>query len=236
MSYIYQGETGWIKQPDQTASIFISGLCRIQQSYLIRKENFETNTFVVGDRLPAEDSPMCIDGAFIFPYPEYSDTGNGFMKCLISAYGRVNTTGTSFLSKRVNDYVSYITRIDPVEGSTETVITEEILITQKIFDAITDQFVVKRGQVAEISSEKLFIYDESGQKLPIGRIPRDLKEEQIIYLPSGEYTSVKIYKLGSRLDRYETSDYGVFQEVVITTVAAGDLNETRVKVPEEEIF
>jgi hypothetical protein len=148
----------------------------------------------------------------------------------------VNTTGTSFLSKRVNDYVSNITRIDPVEGSTETVITEETLITQKIFDAITDQFVVKRGQVAEISSTDLFIYGLSGEKLPIGRIPRDLKEEEIIYLPSGEYTSVKIYKLGSRLDRYETSDYGVFQEVVITTVAAGDLNETQVYVPEEEIF
>jgi len=214
MSYIYKGETGWIKQADQTVSVFPSGLCLIQQSHLIRKDNFETDTFVVGDRLPSEDTSMCVDGAFIFPSPQYSDAGNGFMRCLISAYGRVNTTGTSFSSKRLSGYVSTITTI---AGAVSTTATST---TQKLFDAITYQFVVKKNEVVGTPYVKLYIYDPSGLKLPEGA--------RSVSTTSYRYDS--FYELGASIDRYETSDYGVFQEVVITNVASGQLSEVRTQI------
>jgi len=204
MSYIYKGKTGWIKQPDQTVSVFPSGLCLIQQSHLIRKDNFEIGAFSIGDRLPAEDTSMCVDGAFIFPAPQYSDAGNGFMRCLISAYGRVNTTGTSFSAKRLSGYLSTITTIAGAVSTTATS-TE-----QKLFDAITYQFVVKRNEVVGTPYVKLYIYEPSGYKLP-----------------EGVYGN-GFYELGTSLDRYETSDYGVFQEVLITNVASGQFNQTRI--------
>ena len=204
MSYIYNGKTGWIKQPDQTVSVFASGLCLIQQSYLIRKDNFENGTFSIGGRLPDEDTSMCIDGAFIFPAPQYSDTGNGFMRCLISAYGRVNTTGTSFSAKRLSGYLSTIKTIAGAVSTTST------LTEQKLFDAITYQFVVKRNEVVGTPYVKLYIYEPSGYKLP-----------------EGVYGN-GFYELGTSLDRYETSDYGVFQEVLITNVASGQFNQTRI--------
>jgi len=214
MSYIYKGETGWIKQPDQTVSVFPSGLCLIKQSHLIRKDNFEIGAFLIGDRLPAKDTSMCVDGAFIFPSPQYSDDGNGFMRCLISAYGRVNTTGTSFSSKRLGDYVSTITTI------TGTVSTTTTLNTQKLFDAITYQFVVKKNEVVGTPYVNLYIYEPSGLKLPEGTSS----------VSTEWYRYDRHYKLGASLDRYETSDYGVFQEVVITNVASGQFSELRTQI------
>jgi len=204
MSYIYHGKTGWIKQADQTVSVFPSGLCLIQQSYLINKDNFEIGAFSIGDRLPGEDTSMCVDRAFIFPSPQYSDAGNGFMRCLISAYCRVNTTGTSFSSKRLSGYVSTITTIAGAVSTTST------STTQKLFDAMTYQFVVKKNEVVGTPYVKLYIYDPSGLKLP-----------------EGVYGN-GFYELGTSLDRYETSDYGVFQEVVITNVASGQFSEVRI--------
>jgi hypothetical protein len=216
MSYIYKGTTDWIKQPDQTVSMFPSGLCLIQHSYLIRKDNFETDTFVVGDRLPDKDASMCLDGAFIFPAPQYSDTGNGFMRCLISAYGRVNTKGTSFSAKRLSGYVSIITTID---GTDKTISTYS---EPKLFDAITYQFVVKKGETIGTPYVKLYIYDPSGFKLPEGGYDDGFD--------AGLEARVKrFYELGARIDRYETSDYGVFQEVVITDVAYGQFEKTIIK-------
>jgi hypothetical protein len=215
MSYIYKGKTDWIKQPDQTVSVFPSGLCLIQHSYLIRKDNFKTDTFVVGDRLSDEDASMCVDGAFIFPAPQYSDTGNGFMRCLISAYGRVNTTGTSFSAKRLSGYLSTITTI---AGAVSTTATST---TQQLFDAISYQFVVKKNEVVGTPYVKLYIYDPlSGLKLPEGASS----------VSTTSYRYDRLYELGASLDRYETSDYGVFQEVVITNVASGQFSEKKTQI------
>lgn len=213
MSYTYKGKDGWIKQPDQTVSTFMSGLCLIQQSYLIRKDKFEIGTFSIGDSLPGSDTTMCVDGAFIFPAPQYSDLGNGFMKCSISAYGRVNTVGTSFSAKRLSDYVSTITTI----SAASTTATSN---TQKLFDAITYQFVVKKNEMVGTPYVKLYIYDLSGFKLPEGASSAT----------SGGYIYARFYELGVNLDRYETNDYGVFQEVVITNVASGQFSETQTQI------
>ena len=94
MAYTYHGTSGWIKQPNRIVKTFDSGLCLIQQDYIRRKDKVEYFTFKQGDALSVADSQPCIDGAFIFPEPDYQDMGNGYIKCTITAYGRVNTTGS----------------------------------------------------------------------------------------------------------------------------------------------
>jgi hypothetical protein len=94
MAYTYHGTAGWIKQPNRIVKTFESGLCLIQQDYIRRKDKVEYFTFKEGDALSVADSKPCIDGAFIFPEPDYQDMGNGYIKCTITAYGRVNTTGS----------------------------------------------------------------------------------------------------------------------------------------------
>ena len=94
MAYTYHGTSGWIKQPNRIVKTFDSGLCLIQQDYIRRKDKVEYFTFKQGDALSVADSQPCIDGAFIFPEPDYQDMGNGYIKCTITAYGRVNLTGS----------------------------------------------------------------------------------------------------------------------------------------------
>ena len=94
MSYIYHTKNnGWIPQPDRTVQPFPSGLCRISQSYIAKNSDVNYSTFAQGSAL-LDPSP-CIDGAYIFPEPSYENMGNGFTRVRVTAYGRVNTTGTS---------------------------------------------------------------------------------------------------------------------------------------------
>jgi hypothetical protein len=65
----------------------------IQQDYVCRKNSVNYFDFKEGDRLLDEDANPCMDGAYIFPAPSYQDTEDGFIKCTVTAYGRVNTTG-----------------------------------------------------------------------------------------------------------------------------------------------
>lgn len=99
MSYTYHGTNGWIKQPNRIVKTFPSGLCMIQQDYIRRKDLVDYSSFLQGQRIPDADAKPCIDGAFIFPEPQYQDTGDGFVKCTVTAYGRVNKTGSVTLRK-----------------------------------------------------------------------------------------------------------------------------------------
>lgn len=92
-NYQYHGESGWIKQPNRIVKTFPSGLCMIQQDYIRRKDRVDYFTFKEGDPISEADSAPCIDRAYIFPTPDYQDTGDGFIKCTLTAYGRVNING-----------------------------------------------------------------------------------------------------------------------------------------------
>lgn len=79
----------WIKQGNRLTKTFASGLCLIQQTYIAPKSLATYDAFEEGDAIT--DSQPCIDGAFIFPAPDYQDTGDGFMRCTVTAYGRWKT-------------------------------------------------------------------------------------------------------------------------------------------------
>lgn len=64
----------------------------IEEEYICANKNVDYNYFQVGNLI--EDSTPCIDGAYIFTAPKYTDMGNGFIKATITAYGRSNASGS----------------------------------------------------------------------------------------------------------------------------------------------
>jgi len=197
MSYIYHGETDWIKQPNRVVQTFRSGLCMIQQDYIRRADDqIDYFTFREGDAIPTEDSAPCIDGAYIFPAPSYQDMGNGFIKCSVTAYGRVNITGVVDLNKRLGSYlvtVFYVSTRELFESS-ET----------KFFDVATYRFAARKSEfIIAPDTPQLYIYDIDGTPLPIGI-----------------FGQVE-YQLSRRTENYESTNYGEFLEVIISVTATG---------------
>jgi hypothetical protein len=116
----------WVKQGDRLTKTFSSGLCLIQQTYVAPKSLATYDAFVEGAAIT--DSQPCIDGAYIFPAPDYQDTGDGFMRCTVTAYGRWKTDpAVSRRKKKITLGVSgSISNMDPiilVEGEANNPIT-----------------------------------------------------------------------------------------------------------------
>lgn len=211
MSYIYKGAEGWIKQPNRMVKTFRSGLCMIQQDYIQRKDMVDFFSFREGDRLSDEDAEPCIDGAFIFPVPEYKDMGNGFISCTVTAYGRVNTSGATDTNRRVGDYVLTFRRTFADFTSDSTTIT-----SQKLFDVVAYRFAIRKTEfVTAPDTPELYIYDLDGTKLPVGRTTITDSENT----PTS--TTTETYFLGRQIENYDSTNYGEFSEVIISVSANG---------------
>jgi hypothetical protein len=128
MAYQIIKKTGtkWVKQPNRIVKTFSSGLCMIQQDYIAANSDVDYFAFREGDAI--SDSKPCIDGAYIFPAPDYQDMGNGFIKCTITAYGRVNTSGKieenltigdrSLFTYQINNVFNKQFQVTPVVNTT----------------------------------------------------------------------------------------------------------------------
>ena len=234
MSYTYHGTSGWIKQPNRIVKTFDSGLCLIQQDYIRRKDKVEYFTFKEGDALSVADSQPCIDGAFIFPEPDYQDMGNGYIKCTITAYGRVNNTG------------SVTTRKEPVS------LTAEVSELKRGIDPISN-LCITTGQYSFENPVSLYSGSDPGLvDVPVLKIVLGANESPSTIIPSnlvnvfvaatGENITNKLFfpqiiglnednsipasfnadfegrKLQTqfRIDRVETTDYGRFKEYTLS--------------------
>lgn len=84
-----------IPQPGRAVNTFPSGLVRVDQTYLGLTSQATTHraTLAVGNDMPDGDSSPCIDGLKIFPEVQERRREDGFTEYIVSAYGRVNTTG-----------------------------------------------------------------------------------------------------------------------------------------------
>ena len=228
MSYIYKGETGWIKQPNRVVQTFRSGLCMIQQQYIRRADDrIDYFAFREGDAIPTDDSAPCIDGAYIFPAPSYQDMGNGFISCTVTAYGRVNTTGVVDLNKRLGNYISTFSYslFSGAFGSSSA-------SSQKFFDVAVYRFAARRGEFITASdSPTLYIYDLDGSPLPVGVTRTDAGSvgitqandpAQTYYLQS---FTIETYTLGRQIEQYESTNYGEFLEVIISVTATGNFKQ-----------
>ncbi len=88
--------TALIAQPGRAVNTFPSGLVRVDQTYLGLTSQAATHraTLAVGNNMPDGDSSPCIDGLKIFPEVQERRREDGFTEYLVSACGRVNTTGS----------------------------------------------------------------------------------------------------------------------------------------------
>jgi len=209
MSYIYKGAEGWVKQPNRMVKTFRSGLCMIQQDYIQRKDKVDFFSFREGDRLSDEDAEPCIDGAFIFPAPEYKDMGNGFISCTVTAYGRVNTNGAVDLNKRLGIYVSTFTR-SFFSGE----FTSQSGASQKFFDVAIYRFAARKSEfITAPETPELYIYELDGTKLPVGSTRTESGNQSY---------NIQTYNLGRQTESYESTSYGEFLEVIISVSATGN--------------
>lgn len=89
--------TALIPQPGRAVNTFPSGLVRVDQTYLGLTSQAATHraTLAVGNEMPDGDSTPCIDGLFIFPEAQERRREDGFTEYIVSAYGRVNSTGVN---------------------------------------------------------------------------------------------------------------------------------------------
>jgi len=226
MSFDYHGADGWIKQAARNVQTFRSGLCRIQLEYISRSSSAKYSNFRVGGILAEEDSMPCIDGAFIFPEPSYTDMGNGFIKCAVTAYGRVNTSGVVDTGKRLGSYISYF--IETFVSNGTNVAPEPIKYErsdQKLFDFAIYRFICRQSEFPIASDiPELFIYDLDGTiiqdkqtVITTETIHSGKKIGTIIY--NGEL--IKVARLGRQMMTYEITNYGFFNEVIISVDAVG---------------
>ena len=205
MSYIYHGQTDWIKQPNRIVQTFRSGLCMIQQNYIRRADDsIDYFNFREGDAISSQDAFHCIDGAYIFPAPSYQDMGNGFISCTVTAYGRVNTTGVVDLNKQLRDYIY----------STGSGLGSSDKSSQKFFDVAVYRFTARKGEfITAPDSPTLYIYDLDGSPLPVGVTRTDTGDSSFI---------MQTYTLGRQIEQYESTNYGEFLEVIISVTATGN--------------
>lgn len=92
-----------ISQPGRAVNTFPSGLVRVDQTYLGLTSQATTHraTLAVGNNMPDGNSSPCIDGLKIFPEAQERRREDGFTEYIVSAYGRVNTTGSFSKTKKL---------------------------------------------------------------------------------------------------------------------------------------
>jgi len=250
MAYTYHGTQGWVKQPNRIVKTFDSGLCLIQQDYIRRKDKVEYFTFKEGDALSVADSQPCIDGAFIFPEPDYSDMGNGYIKCTVTAYGRVNNTGSVTTRKEAVFLTANVFELKTGIKYTDNI--NYVCQTQNSQDAAGQASVEIPGVLLYGGSPDSGLIDIPVLKIVLGAeqspstiIPSNLVN--IFVAATGENITNKLFfpqilgfnqsnsipasfgadfegrKLSAefRIDRVETTDYGRFKEYTISWKISG---------------
>lgn len=245
IGYNYHGQQDWIKQPNRLVKTFPSGLCMIQQDYIRRRDSVQYFQFKEGDKIANEDSAPCIDGAYIFPAPDYQDLGNGFIKCTVVAYGRVNTTGSksgNLIQGQVVDNLIALQNTDTntftrSDGTTITRILSSTvdavgLPSDGFFESITHKFVISQGEdIINNSNFNFKVFDTQGNqiKFPIVKDLGAYSSYLYFYDPSiydnnattteqltKTYNLTGEIKLKPILQNYQSINYGAFIEITAT--------------------
>lgn len=89
MSYTIRSGYGGVAIPiagTKSVKTFPSGLVLVSQQYAVPKGYERNANFRVGNLLKI--SSPAVDGLYIFPEPEWRDSGDGFTRITVSAYGR----------------------------------------------------------------------------------------------------------------------------------------------------
>jgi hypothetical protein len=109
-NYTYHGTSNLIALPGRSVQTFPSGLVRVDRTYACKAADAGRyrQQFAIGNPLPFDDGTPSIDQMSIFPEPQEDRGDDGFVRFSVSAYGRVNTTGTiqSFFEEGFADLIA----------------------------------------------------------------------------------------------------------------------------------
>jgi hypothetical protein len=148
---IYQRTPGELfATGERTVSIFPSGLVRVEQTFICPTSNAGTARYqlAVGSNMPGDSQPA-IDGLYIYPDPQEKNRSDGFTEFTVSAYGRINTTGTETLEWNVFS----LSGTDPANNIQVTGIYKNQ--TKRV------QLVLNEFEIADLS------FDESSATTPV---------------------------------------------------------------------
>ena len=227
MSYIYHGETDWIKQPNRVVQTFRSGLCLIQQDYIRRADDsIDYFSFREGDAISPEDASPCIDGAYIFPAPSYQDMGNGFIKCIVSSYGRVNLEGSSVLGVQLVTLSASYTHTYTPAATEQNPNPTPVNFAWTIRETwLADTYTVTRTMLVDEPNSSISITPPALSKV--------LKKREISgnrpgtsipgYITVPGYSSIGA-DWESQLASIDRRNFGNFDEVIITYALSGTVS------------
>ncbi len=189
----------------------------IQQDYIAARDSISYEDFREGDVLSQEDSNPCIDQAYIFPAPDYQDMGNGFVKCTVVAYGRVNTTGNVSVSKILSNFsYFYFTNQYFIDAATR----------QGILDVEIKKIVIDPSETINFTpSNILNIYLPDGKQLPSPFLNTYILPSQADISTEGQDEYLIKTNITSRLNSYDEQSYGFFKEVTIAIIASTNASE-----------
>jgi len=228
----------WIKQGDRLTKTFASGLCLIQQTYIAPKALATYDAFNEGDAIT--DAQPCIDGAYIFPAPDYQDTGDGFIKCTVTAYGRVNTTGNKTFSKGLGEqgfYAVFISAvpIDPSLGGDRGTTNYSVEVTT---DFLVWKFVSAKNASPNVTiSDDLKIYRLTGEELKSVQFSEFFST---VFLAGINKPTKADFTTPKKITRAENVNYGFFDEWTVaykaqpTNVSLGEWQHTIPPGPKED--
>lgn len=104
---ILSKNTALIPQP-RTVDTFPSGLVRVTQTYIGRTALKATHRALLaeGNAMPDGNSSPCLDGLKIFPEAQERARDDGMTEYIVTAYGRVNSTGKKTFAQELSSYRS----------------------------------------------------------------------------------------------------------------------------------
>lgn len=187
---------------------FPSGLVLVSQDYAVprgQEANYAA-TFAVGQPLEV-DSPA-IDGLYIFPEPEWIDSGDGFTRLTVSAYGRFDSTGNKTLTKTLQLQKAYWS-IAGFNGSPATNYSQTFL---SIADQMVWQFILPKTSAPNVStSDQLKIYRLNGQQVnPL--LVTEFFNTAGHRVVSGAGSSTLSLSVSNKITRAECTNFGSFDE------------------------
>jgi hypothetical protein len=195
MAIIYQkNPSELIPQGNRAVSTFPSGLVRVDQSFIGRTslESTHRNQLQIGDPFPAGSDPS-VDGLSIFPAIQEKRLPDGFTEYMVSAYGRTNTSGNSYVVPGVEFWsqFSYFNRT-----TQQTEVTWGLF---RIYDLISSR-VIKE----DVFDEQVF------REIPTPELLQ-------VYRPiEGSYSNVNLIGYLEIINKdIKRTNYGKFSELVI---------------------
>jgi hypothetical protein len=167
MNYTYHGTRDLIALPGRSVQTFPSGLVRVDRTYACRAADAGRfrEQFAVGNPLPFDDGSPSIDQLSIFPEPQEERGDDGFVRFRVSAYGRVNTTGT------VQSYFESGTFIVVGSGISGSFSREFPCINEVVqYEYVVPNTQLPENNLPPISGLRVFVTGNDGSLVPISNI------------------------------------------------------------------